>query len=276
MEYVFMFIVGCIVTWATAELLPDRVRKEMFKIIFSAIAVAVFLYAMFACRNAIAEFRAKVGNGTITVRTTEPCRVMIQKENDKYHYDLEAGVTVLPLQYGDGKYLVTQYFHVSGKDWQKGKRVTVDYNGDAEEAFLSSNLMVNYTNHSLAVVKAAELCEGLTDANEKASTIYKYIVHNFVYDYISSFDIKQGKAKLDVVDIDDVFAKGKGVCYDLSIMAAAMLRSQGIPARVEIGHGHAWLKVMIGDKEKLMDIAAKLETGKPKAANFEYAAERYF
>ena len=52
-------------------------------------------------------------------------------------------------------------------------------------------------------------------------------------------------------DVDETLATGKGICFDYAALTTAMLRSQNIPTRLEIGYSgkiyHAWISVYIED-----------------------------
>ena len=47
--------------------------------------------------------------------------------------------------------------------------------------------------------------------------------------------------------VDETLESGKGICFDYAALTAAMLRSQNIPTRLEIGYAgkayHAWVSV---------------------------------
>lgn len=71
-------------------------------------------------------------------------------------------------------------------------------------------------------------------------------------------------------DVDDTLSTGTGICFDYAALTTAMLRSQDIPCKLQIGYSgdvkHAWIDVYIrgrgwvtkavsfdGDTWKLMD-----------------------
>ena len=65
--------------------------------------------------------------------------------------------------------------------------------------------------------------------------------------------VSYDKAKAESVtsgylpDVDETLETGKGICFDYAVLTAAMLRSQNIPTRLEIGYSgdvyHAWISV---------------------------------
>ena len=52
-------------------------------------------------------------------------------------------------------------------------------------------------------------------------------------------------------DVDETLRSEKGICFDYAALMAAMLRSQKIPTRLEIGYAgttyHAWISTYITD-----------------------------
>ena len=73
--------------------------------------------------------------------------------------------------------------------------------------------------------------------------VYHYITKNIKYDYDKAETVESGY----VPDVDETLATGKGICFDYASLMGAMLRSQGIPTRLEIGYAgteyHAWISV---------------------------------
>ena len=78
--------------------------------------------------------------------------------------------------------------------------------------------------------------------------------------------------------IDECWKKRMGVCQDLSAVTCAMLRSQGVPAKLMIGDlkklYHAWVVLVIDGEEKRFDPTAEIENKKYKKT--DYTLERYY
>jgi transglutaminase-like putative cysteine protease len=109
--------------------------------------------------------------------------------------------------------------------------------------FLYPNAYVNFTASSAAVKKGKELAEGTDNDLEVVENVYHYIVKNITYDYDKAETVQSGY----VPNVDDTLATGTGICFDYASLMGAMLRSQGIPTRLEIGYAgteyHAWISV---------------------------------
>jgi len=107
--------------------------------------------------------------------------------------------------------------------------------------FIYPNQFVSFNKDSELVTLAADLTKDATNVDEKIDAIYNYVVDNFTYDYDLAATVKSGY----IPNLEDVLHKKEGICFDYSALVTAMLRSQGIPTRLEIGyHGeqyHAWI-----------------------------------
>ena len=125
---------------------------------------------------------------------------------------------------------------------------------------------VNFTADSLPVAKAEELADGASSDLDIISSVYNYIITHFTYDYSKASSVTSGY----LPDTDEVFTAEKGICFDYAALTTAMLRSQDIPCKLQIGYSgdvkHAWIDVYIrgrgwvtkavsfdGDTWKLMD-----------------------
>ncbi len=168
-----------------------------------------------------------------------------------YTYDLHGGdYEVFPLSTGDGKYAVTVYesISVARSSYAVCLFKEIDVKLDDEFApFLCPNQYVNFNEDSKAVVKSAELAADADDELELITNVYNYITDNISYDY--------DKAKTPptnyVTDLDEIMDSGKGICLDYAALMAAMLRSRGIPTRLEVGYArdvyHAWISVYVDE-----------------------------
>ncbi|MBP5745533.1 MAG: transglutaminase domain-containing protein, partial [Lachnospiraceae bacterium] len=67
------------------------------------------------------------------------------------------------------------------------------------------------------------------------------------YDY----DKAENVESTYIPDVDNILNIKKGICFDYASLMASMLRSQGIPTRLEIGYAgdayHAWISTYIKD-----------------------------
>ncbi len=180
--------------------------------------------------------------------TSKKLKVIIEKDTEKYTYDLNSKgeYDIYPLQMGDGKYKIRVYENLSGNKYAVKQTVTITVKlKDANAPFLVSNQFVNYTDTSETIKKAEELTEGKETDFEKIDAIYDYIITNITYDTEKAKTVKSGY----LPTVDEILKFNKGICFDYASVMAAMLRSQGIPAKLVTGYSsnlnvfHAWNEV---------------------------------
>lgn len=178
----------------------------------------------------------------VKLRITGPDKII-------YTYDLnEGGYETFPLSSGNGSYDVTVYENISGTSYTTClfSQVSVQLENELTP-FLYPNQYVNFRSDSKTVAKGAELAEDATSELEVVVNIYNYIIHSIDYDYQKASDPPTGYT----TDVDEILESGTGICLDYAAVMAAMLRSQKIPTRLEVGYAkdayHAWISVYIQD-----------------------------
>ena len=120
--------------------------------------------------------------------------------------------------------------------------------------FLYPTQLMNYTKDSKCVKKAAELCKNAKNDVERLSAIYTYMIENVRYDREFAQNVQSGY----IPDPDQILERASGFSFDYASLMCAMLRSQGIPARMIIGDAnlsvddrfeyHAWNEVYLEDE----------------------------
>ena len=209
-------------------------------------------------------------------KTSKKQKLQIKFGSNKLTYDINSNGTyeVFPLQFGSGSYTIVLYKNTSGKQYaQIGSRkisVTLD---DEQAAFLVPNQYVNYSKDDPIVALSDEICRNCTTDAEKLQAVRDYFKKNFHFDYVRMMMLKSG----DLPDINYVLKNKMGVCQDLSAVACAILRTQGVKTRFCIGYFgstyHAWLSVFIDGKEVIYDPTYELG-GISK--NGTYQEERFY
>lgn len=180
---------------------------------------------------------------------TGKIKVIISKSGKKdYTYDLVGKkYNVYPLSVGDGKYTVSVYKNISGTQYSTLTSASFEVKlKNANLPFLYPNQFVDFNSKSKAVEKAASITKNNQNDIEKIETIYNFVVNNLTYDTHKANTVKSGY----LPEVDDILASGKGICFDYASLMAAMMRSQGIPTKLEIGYVsgglyHAWLSTYI-------------------------------
>ena len=198
---------------------------------------------------------------TIKLRITGPDEVV-------YTYDLRTkDYEVFPLTGGNGDYTVAIYENIEGTQYALAASEVIGVQiTDELTPYLYPNQYVDFTKDSKAVKLASELVYSANDDLDAVSLIYNYIIDNITYDTPKA----ESKPTNYVPDIDEILDAKTGICLDYASLMCSMLRSQQIPARLEIGYAadayHAWISVYIdgvgwvngvveftGDKWTLMD-----------------------
>lgn len=161
-----------------------------------------------------------------------------------YLMDLDGKYDVYPLTEGDGSYTIGVYENLHDDQYAVAFSQTVDLTLKNEYSpYLYPNAYVNFDAASDAVAEAKELAAGADTDLDVVETVYHYVTKHITYDYDKAATVQSGY----VPDVDDTLATGTGICFDYASLMGAMLRSQGIPTRLEIGYAgteyHAWISV---------------------------------
>jgi transglutaminase-like putative cysteine protease len=114
---------------------------------------------------------------------------------------------------------------------------------DSYMPFLCASDYVNYTENSACVKKAKEFASSAKDTKSFIASVYEFICSTITYDKEKVRTVQSGYLAVP----DETMKTGKGICFDYASLMGAMLRSQGIPTRLEIGYAgteyHAWISV---------------------------------
>ncbi|MCL2055631.1 MAG: transglutaminase-like domain-containing protein [Oscillospiraceae bacterium] len=159
-----------------------------------------------------------------------------------------------PLSSGSGRYNIEVLRNVSGNSysWELTQSIEVKLD-DPYGPFLYPNQFVNFNAKSKAVEKGAELAKGGTNQLEIISKVYNFVIGTVQYDNAKAKKVSAGDLAGYVPDLDQVLKTNKGICFDYAALMAGMLRSQGIPTRMEFGYVsggvyHAWLSVFLEER----------------------------
>lgn len=162
-----------------------------------------------------------------------------------------------PLPGGDGKYGLTVYEAASEEKnlyaVALSQEITVSI-PDKLRTFLYPNCYVEFDASSACVKKGEELAKGCDTDLDVVASVYGYVTENITYDYDKAETVQAGYSPYP----DDTLAAGTGICFDYASLMSAMLRSQQIPTRLEVGYVgdlyHAWLSCYIDESGWVDDI----------------------
>lgn len=176
--------------------------------------------------------------------------------NITYSYFLSIGeYETFPITGGKGTYHVDVLEHVS--DDMYAVAFAKDFKvGDVEEfkPYLYPNQYSWFTAESKAVAEGSKLTQGADTDLEAVASIYDYVITNVTYDDELAKNITTDYLPV----VDRTMETKKGICFDYAALMTCMLRSQGIPTKLEVGYSgqayHSWISTYITDVGWVNDI----------------------
>ena len=172
-------------------------------------------------------------------------KFQVVKGEDTYNYNLGSDGTpsVFPLQCGNGSYRFRVMENVVDKKYSELYSATCEVKLlDEFQPFLRPSDYVDYSSDSACVIKAGEMAQQAGNETELIKAVYDYVCKSVKYDKKKAAEVKSGYLPVP----DETMKTGKGICFDYAALAAAMLRSQGIPTKMIFGYVspkdlyHAW------------------------------------
>ena len=183
-------------------------------------------------------------------------RIQNPGSKDYYTYDVTKEYNVFPLTGGNGTYTFIAYENISGTKYSQlfSQSETLDIKNDYT-TYLYPNQYVNFQRDSKAVSLSSEIVKSANNDLDAVKDVYEYVVNTLHYDDEKAEKAKNGELAGYLPDVDVILQEQKGICFDYAALMANMLRSQNIPAKMEIGYAnmeegavyHAWLSVYIKD-----------------------------
>lgn len=180
----------------------------------------------------------------------EDIKMQISTEGSiTYTYKLHPQDTVIPLSLGLGEYSIIAYEGMGNGMY--ATKFAEKFNIDEMDEFgpyLYPNYYIDFNTDSKAVELGKQLATGKTCDLEVIAAVYEYVVDNIVYDYDRAKSVEGDY----IPNVDEILSEKKGICFDYSALMTAMLRSQRIPTRLEVGYAgdayHAWISCYIEDQ----------------------------
>lgn len=197
---------------------------------------------------------SSAAKGYIGAAATSGSRLKLQvtKDGQSMNYDMPNDGTpiIIPLDMGSGTYTIAVMQNTSGSRYAELYSTSTNAQIESEQApYLVPNVFCAYDANSTVVAKARELTKDAKNEGDALRLIYEWIAQNVVYDNAKA-DQLSGKSGY-IPDPDETLRTQKGICFDYASLAAAMLRSLGIPCKIVTGYVspdgvyHAWNMVWI-------------------------------
>lgn len=215
------------------------------------------------CLVPVASGEVAYGNDTVSIdaSNTSEGYVMVRYSGDAdkvklqitvpdtttYTYTLSGGFyETFPLSEGDGSYKLDVLENVQGKRYALlfSQNIQVK-TADEFRPFLYPNQYAWFTQEDRTVAYGAGLSDASSDDLDYVERVYLDVTQNVTYDEELAATVKSGY----LPDVDRTLQTKKGICFDYAALMAALLRSQGIPTKLQIGYSgdayHAWISVYL-------------------------------
>ena len=171
-----------------------------------------------------------------------------------FTYSKDDGAVAIPLMFGNGSYNICLYEEADGNIYDLRGEQDIDLQlEDYDTVYLSSSVMVPWSDADATIAKVEELISAKKGDFEKFRAIYRYVTENIKYDITKTVEVGYRSSP------DITLSDGSGVCLDIAVLLAAMLRSAGIKCRLVYGHVidveglHSWNEVLIRGKWVVVD-----------------------
>lgn len=181
-----------------------------------------------------------------SVKAQDQIVVQISKDDYKYtYYDFsyDAEPSTIPLTMGNGSYAYSVWEHREGTKYAcigKGE-FEVELEDDFQP-YLRPSDFVYYHEESEVIEKGEALAKNADTDLDVVKEVYDYVTKNIKY------DIEKAEHPMSSIpaEPDETMETGYGICLDYAALAAALLRTQGIPTKMiygDVGENdiyHAW------------------------------------
>ena len=185
--------------------------------------------------------------------TNEKTKLQVLAPNDvDYTYLITNTDTyhVYPLPGGDGTYRLRLLESVSIEENKYAIVFNQEFDvtiSDEFAPFLRTNHYVNYSSDSKSVSKAESLAEDCYSDLDVINNVYHFVTGTISYDTAKAENLQYGYTP----NPDETLESETGICFDYASLMSAMLRSQRIPTRLEVGYAgeiyHAWISCYVDE-----------------------------
>lgn len=221
----------------------------------TALTLAPFDESMATLSNGALIDASHLSEGYVAVSASSDSRLKLQVSSGdmSYYYDLPSNGAAIscPLNMGDGTYEFTVWENTSGNRYA-ALSDTLSYDvqlTDEFQPFIRPSAYCSYDEGSASTQRANELCANAQNEADVLRAIYTWMTENVTYDEDKAAQLANATGY--VPNPDETLESKSGICFDYASLAAAMLRSQGIPCKIITGNVspdniyHAWNMVYI-------------------------------
>ena len=192
------------------------------------------------------------GYFAVSISAEGKYKIQVVHEEERYNYDICNDDTVhyFPFSLGDGDYTIRIMKNIVDAKYLS----VVDYNvrvklDDEFQPFLHSNELVDFSEDDPCIKYAAQIAAKCSTDAEFLQNVYDIICKTLTYDDDLAATVQKGY----IPNPQKAWERQKGICYDYASLAAAMLRSQGVPCKLITGYldgdyYHAWNMIYLHDE----------------------------
>lgn len=195
-----------------------------------------------------------VSDGWVSAAAESGSRLKFQVRHGDvvYNYDMpnDGSNTIFPINSGNGSYTFRIMKNTEGNSYvEMESAYSYVWMPDDLAPFLIPSQICNYTADSACVAKARELTASAENVAQAAGIICSYVADQISYDKSKAAELSGASGYIP--NPDDTFKTRKGICFDYASLAAAMLRSMGLPTQIITGYVgedqiyHAWIMIYI-------------------------------
>ncbi len=204
-----------------------------------------------------------VNQGIVSVKYTQKSdkkiKLIIEKDSKSVVHDIKKidEFEDFALTFGNGKYVALVYRNIKDNKYEllQEKSFTLNIE-DPNTVYLRSTQEISFKEEDEPIRYIKEKTKDIEDPFEKIAKIHQYIVSHITYDREKARIIEKGYQP----NINDTFRTNTGICYDYSVLFAAMARSLGIETKLVKGYAnyapttyHAWNQVLINGEWVTID-----------------------
>ena len=176
-------------------------------------------------------------------------KVQLTKGDKKQNFSIMPvhDMVPIPMVFGSGDYTIVVARHASGAAYTQAlamvKTCTLV---DEFTTWLYPTAYCNYFADSKCIALTNDICKAAKSSLENLQIISKAIMDLLEYDD----DLAANVDSWWIPVPDDVLQAKKSICWGYSSLAAALLRSQGIPTKIAVGRVdggimHSWIEAYI-------------------------------
>jgi transglutaminase-like putative cysteine protease len=232
---------------------------KMKRIILILTIVAMFAMPLMTAYADTKNVQVNSADATVAINAGSAdysnFKVIIEKDDVEYVYNLSSKIDTFPLQMGSGEYTVTLFGSNDGRRFRTISKETFSVQLDENAVFLSASQTVNWDNESEVAALAQTLTKDAKTDREKLEVIHEYVIHNVSYDYDKAQQLPKGY----IPSPEETLSDGSGICYDFAALTASMLRSVNVPTKLVKGYStftpvyHAWNEVLVDGEWLVVD-----------------------